>query len=99
MAYLGGAPVTPEGAAYLWSDAGVVDPIRGTAHAPRSLAATAPAGQLDPGPRAWLVALAHARLEISIDGEPATPDRAPMQSTRLHLTVRRAPIGPGDRGH
>ncbi len=96
-AYLGGAPVTPEGAAYLWSDAGVVDPLRGTAHAPRALAAAAATRDrrvdqphLDPGLRAWLDALAHARLEIAIDSEPALPAGPAMQSAHLHLTARRA---------
>jgi hypothetical protein len=99
MAYLGGAPVTPEGAAYLWSEAGVVDPARGSAHAPRPAAAGAPERRFDPIRRAWVDALAHARLEISFDGEPSTPGGAPMQSARLHLTVRRAPLGRGARGH
>ena len=93
MAYLGGAPVTPEGAAYLWSEAGVVDPARGSAYAPR------PPSHPIPSRRSWLDALAHARLEISFDGEPATPGAAPMQSARFHLTVRRAPLGRADRGH
>jgi hypothetical protein len=95
MAYLGGAPVTPEGAAYLWSEAGVVDPARGSAYAPRPPATGAP----DPSRRFWLDALAHARLEISFDGEPATPGAAPMQSARFHLSVRRGPLGRADRGH
>jgi len=99
MAYLGGAPVTPEGSAYHWSEAGVVDPMRGSAHAPRATAGKTPAERLDPGLRAWVDALAHARLEISFDGEPATPGAAPMQSARFHLTVRRAPVGRADRGH
>jgi hypothetical protein len=93
MAYLGGAPVTPEGAAYLSSEAGVVDPVRGSAHAPRPAAAAAHERRFDPELRAWLDALAHARFEISFDGEPATPGGTPMQSAHVHLTVRRAPPG------
>jgi hypothetical protein len=84
--------MTPAGGAYLWSEAGVVDPMRGSAHAPRALAAATTAARLDPGLRAWLDALAHARLEVSFDGEPATPGAAPMQSAHLRLTVRRAPL-------
>lgn len=85
-AYLGGVPVTPEGAAYEWSDDGVVDPIRGTAHAPRTPAATDSVRRLDPGLRAWLDALTHARLELSLDSEAGG---APLQSAHVHLTVRR----------
>ncbi len=89
MAYLGGAPVTPEGAAYEWSDTGAFDPIRGTAHAPRVSAGPLPSWRPDPGLRGWLDALTHARLELSLDGEPLTGAGAPLQSAHVHLTARR----------
>ncbi len=38
---------------------------------------------------AWLDALTHARLELSLDNEPATAGGAPLQSAHVHLTARR----------
>jgi len=82
-AYLGGAPVTREGSSYFWSEAGVASPLRGTAYAPRRPGAAGAAG-----PRAQLDALAHARLEMSLDSEPALSGGEVLRSVHVRLTNR-----------
>jgi hypothetical protein len=84
-AYLGGVPVTREGLPFSWTEAGIASPMRGSAFAPRA------SGQGAPGPilRSRLDALANARLEISLDREPAPGAGQVLRSVHVRLTARR----------
>jgi hypothetical protein len=81
-AYLGAAPLTPDGLRYWMSPEGIADPLRGTAHAPEWPAlptAESAAGRL-------LGALNRIRGDLSFDTEPTNPGAgAPLRSLRARM--------------
>jgi hypothetical protein len=83
-AYLGGAPLTPDGRRYWMSPEGIADPLRGTAHAPEWPALPTPessAAQL-------LSALNRLRADLSFDDElPATGTSPPLRSLRVRVDL------------
>ncbi len=82
LAYLGAAPLTPDGGSYAIGPDGVRDPARGTAHAP-----TWPALPVPGSPVAKLLgAVRSFRSELSVDREGAAR-RDAMQSLHARITI------------
>jgi hypothetical protein len=83
-AYLGGAPLTPDGRRYWLSPEGVSDPLRGTAHAPEWPALPTPESSADQ----LLSALSRVRSDLAFDEEPQLAASAPrLRSLRARLDL------------
>lgn len=83
-AYLGFAPLTPDGRRYWMSPEGIADPLRGTAHAPEwpeLPTPESPAGRL-------LGVLNRIRADLSFDPEPThLGGGAPLRSLRARVDL------------
>ena len=83
-AYLGSAPLTPDGRRYWLSPAGISDPRRGTAHAPEWPALPTPESSAEQ----LLTALSRVRSDLSFDEEPEVAANAPrLRSLRARLDL------------
>jgi len=84
LAYLGMVPVSSDGSALSFGPEGVIDPLRGSAHAPRW-----PELPIAGSPIARLLdVVGRVRSEVAFDDEP-TVDKTPMRSLHAHLTIAR----------
>jgi hypothetical protein len=83
-AYLGTAPLTPDGRYYWLSPEGVADPLRGTAHAPEWPALPTPGSPIEKA----LTTFSRLRSDISFDDEPQLAGDAPrLRSLRARLDL------------
>jgi hypothetical protein len=83
-AYLGSAPLTPDGRRYWLSPEGLSDPLRGTAHAPEWPALPTPESSADQ----LLSALSRVRSDLAFDEEPQLTASAPrLRSLRARLDL------------
>lgn len=83
-AYLGAAPLTPDGRRYWMAPDGIADPLRGTAHAPEWPAVPAPESPAD----RLLTALSRLRVDLSFDEEaPGNASTPPLRSLRLRTDL------------
>jgi len=83
-AYLGTAPLTPDGRRYWLSPEGISDPLRGTAHAPEWPALPTPASSAEQ----LLTALSRVRSDLAFDEEPELSATAPrLRSLRARLDL------------
>lgn len=83
-AYLGSAPLTPDGRRYWLSPEGISDPLRGTAHAPEWPALPTPESSAEQ----LLTALSRVRSDLSFDEEPQVATNAPrLRSLRARLDL------------
>ena len=83
-AYLGEAPLTPDGRRYSLSPEGIADPLRGTAHAPEWPALPTPESSADH----LLGALNRVRSDLSFDEEPELATNTPrLRSLRARLDL------------
>jgi hypothetical protein len=84
LAYLGTAPLTPDGRRYWLSPEGIADPLRGSAHAPEWPAVPAPES---PSERV-AAALSRLRSDLSFDDEPQLSSNGPrLRSLRARLDL------------
>jgi hypothetical protein len=86
-AYLGMIPLTPDGRRYSLSPEGIIDPLRGTAHAPEWPTLPTPESSAEH----LLNALSRMRADLSFDDEPELATNAPrLRSlrTRIDLWLR-----------
>ncbi|HXK20134.1 MAG TPA: hypothetical protein VNG33_20120, partial [Polyangiaceae bacterium] len=85
LAYLGEAPLTPDGRRYSLSPEGIADPLRGTDHAPEWPALPTPDSAAD----RVLSALSHFRSDLSFDDEPQISSTVPrLRSLRARVDLR-----------
>jgi hypothetical protein len=85
LAYLGEAPLTPDGRRYWLSPEGIADPLRGTDHAPEWPALPTPDSPTDH----VLNALSRFRSDLSFDDEPQISSTAPgLRSLRARVDLR-----------
>jgi hypothetical protein len=84
LAYLGEAPLTPDGRRYWLSPEGIADPLRGTDHAPEWPALPTPDSSAD----RVLSALNRFRSDLSFDQEPQISSNAPrLRSLRARADL------------
>lgn len=84
LGYLGVTPLTPEGRRYFLSPQGIVDPARGTDHAPEWPAVPAP----DSSTERVLSLLGQFRSDLSFDDEPAlSGQEARLRSLRARVDL------------
>jgi len=85
LAYLGEAPLTPDGRRFRLSPEGIADPLRGTDHAPEWPALPTP----DSAAEHVLSALSRFRSDLSFDDEPQISSTVPrLRSLRARLDLR-----------
>jgi hypothetical protein len=88
LAYLGAVPLTPDGRRYALASQGIVDPLRGSAHAPEWPLVPAPESSAD----RVVSALSRFRSDLSFDTERQANDstQLPLRSlrARVDLTLR-----------
>jgi len=85
LAYLGEAPLTPDGRRYWLSPEGIADPLRGTDHAPEWPALPTP----DSPAEHVLSALSRFRSDLSFDEEPQIQSTVPrLRSLRARVDLR-----------
>lgn len=83
-AYLGAAPLTPDGRYYWMSPEGIADPLRGTAHEPEWPALPTP----ESPPERLLSALNRLRADLSFEPEAAgASSAAPLRSLRARVDL------------
>ncbi|MES1186800.1 MAG: hypothetical protein ABUL60_23510 [Myxococcales bacterium] len=83
-AYLGSAPLTPDGRRYWLSPEGISDPLRGSAHAPQWPALPTPESSADQ----LLSSLSRVRSDLAFDDEPQLSTNAPrLRSLRARLDL------------
>lgn len=84
LAYLGTAPLTPDGRRYWLSPEGIADPLRGSAHAPEWPAVPAPESSSE----RVAAALSRLRSDLSFDDEPQISSTGPrLRSLRARLDL------------
>jgi hypothetical protein len=84
LAYLGTAPLTPDGRRYWLSPEGIADPLRGSAHAPEWPAVPAPESSSE----RVAAALSRLRSDLSFDDEPQLSSNGPrLRSLRARLDL------------
>jgi hypothetical protein len=84
VAYLGAAPLTPDGRQYWMSPEGIADPLRGTAHAPEWPALPTPESPAD----RLLGALNRLRADLSFEAEPSLASTGmPLRSLRARMDL------------
>ncbi|HVY29920.1 MAG TPA: hypothetical protein VHB79_25360 [Polyangiaceae bacterium] len=84
LAYLGSAPLTPDGRRYWLSPEGIADPLRGSAHAPEWPAVPAPESSAE----RVSSTLGSLRSDLSFDDEPQITSTAPrLRSLRARLDL------------
>ncbi len=82
--YLGGAPLTPDGRRYHLSPEGIMDPMRGSAHAPEWPSLPVPGSAVE----RVVNGLGRARSELSFDEEPEIAKGEPrLRSLRVRLDL------------
>jgi hypothetical protein len=86
LAYLGAVPLTPDGRRYALAPEGIVDPLRGSAHAPDWPAVPAPGSSAE----RVVSALSRFHSDLSFDTEPLVSTQNPLRSlrARVDLTLR-----------
>ena len=85
LAYLGEAPLTPDGRRYWLSPEGIADPLRGTDHAPEWPALPTP----DSPAEHVLSVLSRFRSDLSFDEEPQIQSTVPrLRSLRARFDLR-----------
>jgi hypothetical protein len=83
-AYLGSAPLTPDGRRYWLSPEGISDPLRGSAHAPQWPTLPTPESSADQ----LLSSLSRVRSDLAFDDEPQLSTNAPrLRSLRARLDL------------
>jgi hypothetical protein len=82
--YLGSSPVSPDGRRYFLSPEGIVDPVRGTAHAPEWPAIPTPGSSVE----RVLAAFGRVRSDLSFDEEPELVKGQPrLRSLRARVDL------------
>lgn len=85
LLYLGVAPLTPDGRRYALAPDGIVDPLRGSAHAPKWPAVPAPGSAAE----RVLDNFGGLRSDLSFDDEPLLSSSGPrLRSLRVRLDLR-----------
>lgn len=83
-AYLGSAPLTPDGRRYWLAPEGISDPLRGSAHAPEWPALPTPGSSAEK----LLTAVSRLRSDLSFDEEPQLSTAAPrLRSLRVRTDL------------